>query len=227
MPVAEARGALVETAAATNAAPAAVEIPQVVLDINAHGMPLGEDDAFYQKFFTPLRGYAMHDGANAQTCYFHQMAYRVLRALQFVRTLPEWDSKNLVVSGGSQGGMQSLWAAAQDEYVTYCYISVPWNCNLGGETLGLIRPQGCDVEYFPALRYYDSANHAKRVKCPVEVFRAGLRDTLCPPAAVARMYHNLKCPKKIVWIENNTHFSPLPGSREHIYRTPDFPDEKR
>ena len=198
---------------------------KIYFEINAHGMPLGENNDFYRDFFKPLQGYAMHDGADPQRCYFHDMAYRVLRALEFVRTLSEWDGKNLIVSGGSQGGMQSLWAAAQDDKVTFCRISVPWNCNLGGGYFGLIQPSACAVEFFPGLLYYDSANHAKRITCPVEITRAGLCDTICPPAGVARMYHNLKCPKKITWYENNTHFAPLPGTKTFTFGTDDFPSE--
>ncbi|MCQ2380642.1 MAG: acetylxylan esterase [Victivallaceae bacterium] len=198
---------------------------RIRFDINAHGMPLGKPAEFYTEFFKPLRGYAMHDGADARKCYFHQMAFRVMRALEFARTIPEWNGRDLAVYGGSQGGMQSLWAASLDPHVTFCSVSVPWNCNLGGEKFGLIRPVGCDVEYFPDLRYYDSANHAKRIKCPVDIFRAGLRDTLCPPAAVSRMYYNLSCPKQITWFENNTHFAPEPGTRTFTYRSDDFPKE--
>lgn len=194
--------------------------------VNAHGMPLGQSDEFYREFFKPLKNYAMHDGADPLTCYFHQMALRVMRSLEFIRTLPEWNGADLVVEGGSQGGLQSIWAAALDDKVTFCNVTVPWNSNLGGEKLGLIKPVGCAVEYFPALTYYSGGNHAKRIKCPVNISRAGLCDTLCPPSSVARLYFNLKCPKAITWIENNDHFAPLPGSREYHYQSDDFPSAK-
>ena len=39
-------------------------------------------------------------------------ALRVMRSLQFVKSLPQWDGKNLQANGGSQGGLQTVWAAA-------------------------------------------------------------------------------------------------------------------
>ena len=58
-----------------------------------------------------------------------------------------------------------------------------------------------------ALRYFDPVNFAKRVspKCRVEIERAGLGDYTCPPSGVAVLYNNLKCPKKINWVQGSTH----------------------
>ena len=181
---------------------------QIVFRINAHGMPLGKDKQFYDQFFAPLRGYALNDSENADTCYFNGMALRVMRALQFVKSLPLWNGKNLTAYGGSQGGLQALWAAGLDPDVSYCTITVPWGCNRGETELGLMGRDSVILSYHPAARYYDPVNFAKRIKCKVDVHRAGLADYICPPSGVSRMYHNLKCPKSITWVQNNNHFPP-------------------
>ena len=53
------------------------------------------------------------------TTYFNGMILRDLRAIDFGRALPEWDGKNVKVSGGSQGGFQALLLAALDPSVTF------------------------------------------------------------------------------------------------------------
>ncbi len=180
---------------------------RIYFEINAHGMPLDQTRESLKELGKKLDQYALLDTATPEDAYFCSMALRVLRALEFVRTLPEWDGENLMVSGSSQGGLQSLWAAGLDDRVTYCKVAVPWCCNLGSEQFGLM-PKDWGVSYTAGARYFDAANHAKRIKCPVEVERAGLGDFTCPPSGIARMYYNLTCPKKITWFVNNAHPTP-------------------
>lgn len=132
------------------------------------------------------------------------MALRVMRSLQFVKTLPQWDGKNLRANGGSQGGLQTVWAAALDPDVTNATPSVPWCCDLGGITKGRLAA-GWRLEYTRALDYFDPINHAKRIKCPVTITRAGLGDYTCPPSGVAILYNNIKSPKKIIYYQGSTH----------------------
>ena len=178
--------------------------------INAHGYDLEKDDAYYKEFLKSIRtggkNYAMNPEENKDRdkTYFNGMVLRVLRSLEFVRTLPQWNGKDLEVAGGSQGGLQSFWAAGLDHTVTKASPSIPWCCDLGGRTVGRIRP-GWGVPYFPAMDYYDAANHAKRVKCPVVIPRGGIGDYTCPPAGVAIAYNNIKSPKKINWTQGSTH----------------------
>ena len=37
------------------------------------------------------------------------MDLHVMRSLLYVKTLPEWNEKDLESRGGSQGGLQGLW----------------------------------------------------------------------------------------------------------------------
>lgn len=178
---------------------------KIALRINAHGTPLQKSNEFYNKFFAPLKGYALKDGADPETCYFNGMVMRVLRSLQYAKTLPEWDGKNLVVNGTSQGGLQSLWAAGLDNDVSGCVIAAPWGCNIGAETIGLLARLNVHIDYYPALGYYDAVHHAKRIQCPVEITRAGLGDLTCPPTGVASVYNNIKTTKSIIWYQGISH----------------------
>jgi cephalosporin-C deacetylase-like acetyl esterase len=182
----------------------------ISLTINAHGYELGREPAYYEDFVKRIstggRSYAFNPEENAdpETAYFNGMMLRVLRAVQFVKTLPQWDGKKLSVSGGSQGGLQAITAAAQDADVTNCSADVPWCCDLGGVTLGRVTG-GWRLAYVPALDFYDPIHHAKRIRCPVVIPRAGLGDYTCPPSGVTVFYNNVTTKKKITYVQGSTH----------------------
>ena len=93
----------------------------LALCINAHGIENGRDADFYQNLFnTTLKSYGLPAGTNTdpETSYWNGVAMRVMRALEFLKSLPEWDGKNITVTGGSQGGFQSILAAGLDPDVT-------------------------------------------------------------------------------------------------------------
>ncbi len=188
----------------------------LMLNINAHGIENGKDPDFYKNLKEgELKGYAFNNDENAkpETAYFNGMILRVLRALEFLKSQPEWNGKDLLVSGGSQGGFQSLAAAALDKDVTRCDTFIPWCCDLGGITLGRLR--GWRPDDAPGLAYYDGANMAKRITCPVTIV-AGLGDYTCPPSGICVLYNNLKsaASRRLEFIQGKTHaYTPPSGQR--------------
>ncbi len=182
---------------------------RINFSVNAHGYDLGKDAAYYKDFFEKIKsngqGYAFDPKQNSdpETAYFNGMALRVMRSLQFLKALPQWNGKGLTVSGGSQGGLQTIWAAALDPDVTNADSGITWCCDFAGTTKG--RLAGWRPNYVPALNYYDCVFHAKRIKCPVVISRAGLGDYVCPPSGLAVLYNNIKSPKKIIWFQGSTH----------------------
>lgn len=143
------------------------------------------------------------------------MALRVMRSLEFVKTLPQWDGRTLIANGGSQGGLQTVWAAGLDHDVTLARPDIPWCSDLGGITLGR-HTGGWRLKYTRALDYYDTINHAKRIQCPVEIPRAGLGDYVCPPSGVAILYNNIKTPKKITYVQGSTHGYVPPNPQKFV-----------
>ena len=188
----------------------------ITFDINAHGMKLpafGADEA-YQKALRSEVGsngktYALDPVQNAdpETAYFNGMCLRIMRALEFLKSLPEWNGRDLESWGWSQGGLQAIWAAALDHDVTKATAGIPWCCDMAAEQVGRLR-LGWKVPWTAALGYYDPVNMARRIPktCTVEIPRAGLGDNLCcPPAGVALFYNRLTCPKRITWYQGSTH----------------------
>lgn len=172
-------------------------------DINAHGIDNDKNKEYYKKLKqTKLKNYGFKNNEKREESYFLDMTLRIMRALEFIKAQPEWDGKNLIVTGGSQGGFQALVAAGLDQQVSFCIANKPWLCDLGGVTLN--RLKGWRPKYTRALDYFDPANHAKRIKCKT-IIDIGLGDYVCPPSGVTVMYNNIKAPKKIFYIQGGTH----------------------
>ena len=187
----------------------------LVLSINAHGLRLpefGADAAYYKALEWEIKsnghtyGFDPKQNADPETAYFNGMALRVMRALQYLKSLPEWNGKDLIASGGSQGGLQAIWAAALDPDVTRAESTITWCCDMGGTELGRNRG-GWYVRWVPALGYYDPVNMARRIPktCLTVIPRAGLGDYVCPPSGLAVLYNNIPGPKKITWVQGSTH----------------------
>lgn len=191
----------------------------ITLQINAHGIENGREPGYYETLKNgELKGYAYKSDENAkpETCYFNGMMLRVMRALEYIKSRPEWDGRTLAVSGGSQGGLQSLTAAALDPEVTTCSAFKPWCCDLGGIQLGRLR--GWRPDFADGLGYYDAANMAKRIRCETLV-TAGLGDYVCPPSGVAVVYNNIQAPKTIEYIQGATHgYNPPNPKRQTVSR---------
>ena len=185
---------------------------EIALEINAHGYELGRDQAYYDQFANGIHppgwGYAFSPDENAQpeTAYFRWMAMRVMRALEYVKSLPEWNGKDLIVEGGSQGGLQASWAAGLDPDVSLARPSIVWGCDFYMTSGPRKRLKGgWYVPYAPGLDYFDSIFHIRRAQCPVEITRAGLGDYTCPPSGLAAYYNAIPTPKSICWVQGSEH----------------------
>ena len=201
-------------------APADGPDDQITFNVNAHGYDLGRDKAYYDAFNIGIRtskdiyGFSAWQNEYPEGCYFNGMALRLMRAFDFVRSLPEWDGKTLIAQGGSQGGLQSMWAAGLVEDLTVSRPEVPWCADLGPDAVpGRVAP-GWRISWTPGIAYYDCVNHAKRAKGRVEITRAGLGDTCCMPSSIAALYNNLPADRRsIVWVQGSKHgyVPPMPN----------------
>ena len=185
----------------------------ILFVFSPHGYELEREPEYYDEFFRSICsggstfGFDEKQNADPETSYFSGYTYRVMRALEWLKTLPEWDGKNLEASGGSMGGLQTMWAAGLDPDVTLAQPGIPWCCDMGGRDTMKRLVQPWYVHETPALRYYDPVNLAKRVSknCRVDITRAGLGDYCCPPSGVAILFSNIPGPKKITWVQGSTH----------------------
>lgn len=181
----------------------------IALDINAHGIENGKPAKFYddlrKNYYYTTRNefcktrYAHWNKHDRDLYYFKGMYMRLMRALEYVKSLPEWDGKHLIVIGGSQGGAQVLAACGLDKDITFARCGVPAMCDhsgcLGNRRSGWPALYTVDnlkknPEYAKCASYYDGAYFAKRIKCPI-YFNTGFMDSVCPPSSVFAAYNSI------------------------------------
>ena len=59
-----------------------------------------------------------------------------VRSIDLLTSLPEWDGKNVIVQGGSQGGALALVTAGLDQRVTACVANHPALSDMAGYKAG-------------------------------------------------------------------------------------------
>ncbi len=188
----------------------------LALDIEPHDLPVDQPKSFYKEQFDgPLKAYWNLGNDDRDTSYFLRMYLSGYRALEYLIHRDDWDGKTLVVMGDSQGGMQTLMLAGlHPQKLTAAIALVPAGCDMLGPEVG--RAGGWPNWYFnansgqdpakvhEASRYYDVANFAPDIKCPVLV-GLGLRDQVCPPAGVFAAINQIKSPKEMVILPKSGH----------------------
>lgn len=192
--------------------PKSVSSAKLRFHVTAHGCELGREADYYSQLRKSAGsngyGYGFDPAQNRSpdTCYFRGMALRVIRAVEYLKTRPEWDGKHLTVSGGSMGSLQAMWCAAFVPGVSEARLQIPWLCDVGGTEDG--RNHGdWYPKWAPGLDYFDQVNVARRVPatCRAVVDYIGLGDYIAPPCGSTIMYRALKCPKSAVWIQGAVH----------------------
>ena len=185
------------------------------LDLNAHGMLNGQSDDYYKMLEDGLLNkYWEYNAADRETYYFRGM---------YLRVLPEWDGRRLLVIGESQGGGQAVAAAGLDPRVSAVVLNVPAMQDLGGARQGRLSgwPQPIEnhqdlssAQLDNTLPYFDGSQLIRHTKA--EIFcEIGLIDTTCPPSAVFSSLNNAQGKKTINCVPYRTHAWPSGDLRPH------------
>ena len=186
---------------------------EIQLRVNAHGLELNRDSAYYNaakasvSYESHVHGWNPAENERPETCYYLNMILRDVRAAQYAQTLAKWNGRDLIVAGGSQGAFQSVLVASLCPQVTSAEVYINWLCDLRGKALGGRLASEFQPEYRPGLDYFDEVFHARRVStnCYVNVTYAGLGDYISPPTGIACFYNALRGKKRIVWRQNAEH----------------------
>lgn len=183
----------------------------ITLEIGIHGIPVNMPENVYDVLYAgALVGYWNFNADNRETYYYHRVYVSCVRANDFLTSRENWNNKDLLVMGASQGGQLSIVTAALDPRVTGLAVTHPagcdWESPLHGRAGGWPHPfmPGADgkpsVNATPAkmetLRYYDAVNFAKRIKVP-GYYNWGYNDTVTPPTSTYAAYNVITAPKTL------------------------------
>jgi cephalosporin-C deacetylase-like acetyl esterase len=182
----------------------------IVLEIGIHGIPVNLAKEVYDELGAgALNGYQFFNFDDREKFYYHRVYMGCVRANDFLTSLPNWDGKNLVVMGASQGGQLTIVTAALDPRVTGLSATHPAFCDVSGELHG--RAGGWPHPFMPkdgvlnamatpanitTATYYDTVNFAKRIRVP-GYYNWGYNDETCPPTAAFAAYNLVTAPKTL------------------------------
>lgn len=180
----------------------------LVLNINAHDLPIDQPAEFYkQQADGPLKGYTAIGNDDREQSYMLRMYLSCARAVDYLASRSDWDGKTIVVTGNSQGGLQSLVAAGlRPERITALLVNVPAGCDNTAADAGraagwpnwINAGSGKDAAKVHATsRYFDGMNFAARVTCPALV-GLGLIDTTSRPDGVFAAINAMRGPVETV-----------------------------
>lgn len=204
-------------------------------DMEIHGIRPDLDAETYkevsQAFGNGNNSYLVNGLDNRDSYYMKKVYLACVRALDYLTTLPEWDGKNLIAQGGSQGGALALITAGLDERVTACAANHPALSDMAGYKAGraggyphlFTNYAGMDTpEKLKTLAYYDVVNFAKLINVPV-FMTWGYNDNVCPPTTSYIVYNVLNCEKEALitpvnehWISLNTRHKVLDWIRKNL-----------
>ena len=159
----------------------------------------------------------LENGIDSRERYYMKRVYiSLVRALDLLTSLPEWDGKNVIVQGGSQGGALSIVAAGLDKRVTQCIVNHPALADMAGYSepgrtggyphMHKIGGNVLTPNNMQTLAYYDVVNFARHVKA--EVYMTwGYNDETCPPTTSYAVWNTLDCPKEALITPVNEHWT--------------------
>lgn len=114
--------------------------------------------------------------------YYPDLAAHIVRALQYLKSVPEWNGRDLIAHGSGASSQLAVMAGGLGEGVTKVV---------------------CYNVCVPAVEKYDPLFFARRIPstCLVDLSRIGLGDDQFRPADAARLWNTLACEKKANWIQ--------------------------
>lgn len=142
--------------------------------------------------------------------YYKDVYTGCCRFIDFLCSLPDWDGRNVGVTGGSQGGALTIVTAAlRADRITFLAPFYPALCDLTGflhqraggwpryfSKYKQARQLQADKRIVDNLQYFDVVNFARMLKAP-GFYSFGYNDDTCSPSSVFSMLAEVTAPKTI------------------------------
>ena len=140
--------------------------------------------------------------------FFYPVILGLDRAVDWIAARPDVDAKRIRYQGTSQGGGFGLYLAGLNRHFTKVGLYVPALTDTMGYRKGRQSGWPQPVESFgdPVAKaaaeanapYFDGANFAARIRCPVRV-AVGFADVTCPPCAVYSAFNAIPVKDKAIY----------------------------
>jgi len=190
------------------------------MEMEIHGLdPRLSEETFREitaAFNARDNGYLTNGIEDRDRYYMKKVYVSLARALDLLCSLPQWDGRNLIVQGGSQGGALSIVAAALDPRVTQCIVNHPALSDMAGYAekgrtggyphLNRIKGLLNNPDVIRTLSYYDVVNFARKVRART-LMTWGYNDNTCPPTTSYAVWNTLSCPKEALITPINEHWT--------------------
>lgn len=204
------------------------------MEMEIHGL----DPRMSQEMFNDIskafngkeNGYLANGIDNRDRYYMKRVYLALVRCIDLLTQLPEWDGRNVIVQGGSQGGALALVAAGLDSRVTQCIVNHPALSDMAAYSAGLTggyphfnRIEGMLTENnMKTMAYYDVVNFARHVKADTYM-TWGYNDNTCPPTTSYAVWNTLNCPKEALltpinehWTSDDTEYGQMEWMLKHL-----------
>lgn len=188
------------------------------MEMEIHGLnptlPKETFDDMTKAFNGRDNGYLFNGLEDPDRYYMKRVYLALIRCLDLLTGLPEWDGRNVIVQGGSQGGALSMVAAALDSRVTQCIVNHPALSDMAAYSAGRTggyphfnRVEGMfNDKTLRTMAYYDVVNFARHITCDTYM-TWGYNDDTCPPTTSYAVWNTLTCPKEALITPVNEHWT--------------------
>ncbi len=190
----------------------------IILEIGIHGIPVNmPNNAYTELDRGALSGYPFSNLDNRDDYYYKRVYLGCVRAVDYIFSMPEFDGKNIIVNGGSQGGALSIVTAGLDPRIKGLAAFYPALSDLTGYLNGRAggwphmfrnadKKDPIVVKKIENSKYYDVVNFARQIK--VQGFYSfGYNDMVCPPTSMYSAYNVITAPKELLLVEETAHWT--------------------
>ncbi len=189
----------------------------IILEIGIHGIPVTMPTNIYNELASgALSGYPFSNLDNRDDYYYKRVYLGCVRCVDYIFSMPEFDGKNIIVNGGSQGGALSIVTAGLDPRIKGLAAFYPALCDLTGYTNGRAggwphmfrnadKKDPIVAKKIENSKYYDVVNFARQVKAP-GFYSFGYNDMVCPPTTMYSAYNVVTAPKELLLVEESAHW---------------------
>ncbi|GHS92252.1 cephalosporin deacetylase [Bacteroidia bacterium] len=190
----------------------------IILEIGIHGIPVNLPANVYNELSTgALSGYQLFNLDDRNDYYYKRVYLGCVRAVDYIFTMTEFDGKNIVVTGGSQGGALSIVTAGLDPRIKGLAAFYPALADLTGYTEGRAggwphmfrnadKKDPTTARKIENSKYYDVVNFARQIKVP-GFYSFGYNDMACPPTSMYSAYNVITAPKELMLVEETAHWT--------------------